>query len=230
MSLRSGLLRIGLRPERPDYRPHIILDDLGRGMLHSELCQSSGFLGPIRLGLRILWCPVSLKDLIIRPITPGDSLAELTELIHRAYARLGATGLNYTAVDQSVEDTARRISRGECAVAICSGRIVGTITVGGHEQDSRCEWYRGEQVAIANQFAVEPSLQGQGLGSMLLDWAEKWARERTLDELAVDTAEPATHLVAFYTKRGYRNIGFIQWKGKRYRSVVLSKTLSEKTS
>ena len=121
---------------------------------------------------------MSLEGIAIRPITPGDSLVELTELIHRAYGRLGAMGLNYTAVDQSVEVTGRRIKGRQCAVAIRGGRIVGTITVGRHKEDSHCEWYRGEQVAIANQFAVEPLLQGHGLGSMLLDWAEARAREQ----------------------------------------------------
>lgn len=38
---------------------------------------------------------------VIRPIEPGDSLEELTRLLHRAYAPLGKLGLNYTAVDQS---------------------------------------------------------------------------------------------------------------------------------
>ena len=56
---------------------------------------------------------MSLEGITIRRITASDSLAELTELLHRAYARLGRMGLNYTAVDQSVEDTARRIGHGE---------------------------------------------------------------------------------------------------------------------
>ena len=58
-------------------------------------------------------------------------------------------------------------------------------------------------------------------------WAEAWALEQRYRELAVDTAEPADHLVAFYSRRGYRFIEFAQWPGKHYRSVILSKSLAD---
>jgi hypothetical protein len=41
----------------------------------------------------------------IRQLTSADSLEELTDLLHAAYKRLGDMGLNYTAVDQPVEET-----------------------------------------------------------------------------------------------------------------------------
>jgi hypothetical protein len=43
--------------------------------------------------------------------------------------------------------------------------------------------------------------------------------------MAVDTAEPATHLVAWYARLGYRPVETVQWRGKKYRSVIMSKTL-----
>ena len=36
---------------------------------------------------------------VLRPFAATDSLVALTTLLHRAYARLGAMGLNFTAVD-----------------------------------------------------------------------------------------------------------------------------------
>jgi hypothetical protein len=43
--------------------------------------------------------------------------------------------------------------------------------------------------------------------------------------MAVDTAEPAIHLVAWYARLGYQAIETVQWKSKKYRSVIMSKTL-----
>ena len=63
----------------------------------------------------------------IRRVTEGDSIEALTVLVHRAYARLGAMGLNYTAVDQSPAVTAKRVGRGVCYVAEFGGELVGTI-------------------------------------------------------------------------------------------------------
>lgn len=167
--------------------------------------------------------------MLIRPLEEKGSWEELTALLHRAYADLGARGWNYTAVDQPVETTRRRALDGECLVAVDQGRIVGTVTVGlaGAMRDP--PGYAREGMAIVNQFAVEPSLQGTGLGSRLLVRAEERARELGAATVALDTAEGATHLIRYYEARGYRLNGRIAFEGKTYTSVVLSKPLSRRT-
>jgi len=161
----------------------------------------------------------------IRDISSGDSLEELTELLHRAYARLGAMGLNYTAVDQSVATTLERVKGGRCFVAVASGRLVGTIVVEPTSRDSGCPYFAKHGVASGHQFAVDPQHQRNGIGSRLLDHAESWARGNGYAELAIDTAEPAHHLIELYSRRGYKCVGWVQWEGKRYRSVLMAKTL-----
>lgn len=163
----------------------------------------------------------------IRTLEPNDSIGAITGLLHRAYAPLGAMGLNYTAVNQSSDETATRISHGVCALALIGERIAGTIIAVGFRSGGGSPWYREPHVARAHQFAVEPEFQGQGVGSALMQWAETWARQHGYRELAVDTAEPAEHLANFYVRRGYRFIEFAQWPGKRYRSIVLSKSLPD---
>ncbi|HET7867535.1 MAG TPA: hypothetical protein VFL86_24285 [Burkholderiaceae bacterium] len=61
---------------------------------------------------------------------------------------------------------------------------------------------------------------------MLLQRAEHWAQEAGFVELAMDTAEQATHLIELYARLGYRHVACVQWPGKVYRSVVLSKQLA----
>jgi len=161
----------------------------------------------------------------IRPVRPSDSIEALTDLLHRAYADLGAMGLNYTAVDQSTSVTAERIASGHCLVAVDASALIGTIVVQRARADSSCEFFRKAGVAIAHQFAVAPEYQKRGLGSRLLDCAEAWGRACEHREIAVDTAEPARHLISFYERRGYRHVGYVQWEGKVYRSVVMSKNL-----
>jgi len=162
----------------------------------------------------------------IRNLAASDSLDALTSLLHRAYAPLAAAGLNYTAADQSADVTAQRVQLGECAVAVADGVLIGTITVERPDANAGCAWYRDAGVASAHQFAVDPGCQRCGVGSRLLRWAEAWARRHGYLELAVDTAEPAAHLIAFYGRQGYRFVEFAQWEGKRYRSVILSRRLA----
>jgi GNAT superfamily N-acetyltransferase len=162
----------------------------------------------------------------IRSLQPTDSITALTELLHRAYARLGAMGLNYTAVDQSAEVTAERIKGGQCFIALRADEIVGTIVVKPTYVESGCEYFTRAGVAAVHQFAVDPAAQGEGVGKALLAACETWARERNCTELAMDTAEPAEHLISLYERWGYPRVGFVQWSGKTYRSVVMSKRIA----
>ena len=161
----------------------------------------------------------------IRRLGPGDSLEELTALLHRAYGALGAMGFNYTAVDQPVERTRERTSDGECWVAVEEGRIVGTATLGLAEAMADPPEYARPGMACFQQFAIEPALQGKGLGSRLLEHAEERARELGAKEIALDTAEGAAHLIRYYEARGYALSGHVRFGRKTYRSVVLRKPL-----
>ena len=168
---------------------------------------------------------------LIRPIAATDSIEALTGLLHRAYASLAAMGLNYTAVNQAADVTARRVADGHCFVATQAGRIVGTITVSGPFDPQKSpwalptEWFFREDTAHFHQLGVEPEMQGQRIGNRLVSHCESWARQRGFAHMALDTAVPAQHLRERYARLGYRDVDEVQWKGKVYRSVIMAKEL-----
>jgi len=168
--------------------------------------------------------------IIVRPIGPIDSLAAMTELLHSAYARLGAMGFNYTAVDQTEEITRERVAGGTCLVAVDDGVLVGTIMFYGPGRSNGCPWYERTEVAVIGQFGVRPDHQGRGLGTRLLREVEALGILNGAAELALDTSEGARHLIAWYERRGFRFIQYAQWRGKTYRSVIMSKTLRDSPS
>jgi len=161
----------------------------------------------------------------IRPLLPSDPIPELTALLHRAYARLAAMGLRYMATHQSDEVTRDRAASGECHVALLGGAIVGTILFRTAARTSGSPWLDREEVASLGQFAVSPDIQAQGLGARLMAVAERRAAETGAREIALDTAEPAAHLVAWYARRGYRPIEHAQWAHTNYRSVIMSRAV-----
>src|SRR5258705_5508100 len=63
----------------------------------------------------------------VRLLEPEDSLAHLTGLLHRAYKVHADSGLHALAGFQPEEVTRKRISGGECVVAMYLGKVVGTI-------------------------------------------------------------------------------------------------------
>jgi predicted N-acetyltransferase YhbS len=159
----------------------------------------------------------------VRPLSPADSIRELTRLLHRAYARLAAMGLRYMATHQSDEVTRERTGQGECFVALADGALVGTIMFKPADRTSGSPWLDRPEVASLGQFAVAPAMQALGLGAHLMDLVEARAAETGAVEIALDTAEPAAHLVAWYGRRGYRLIEHAQWRHTNYRSVIMSK-------
>jgi GNAT superfamily N-acetyltransferase len=171
-----------------------------------------------------------MQAITLRPLSDGDSLDELTAMLHRAFSRLGRMGVNCTCVDQSVAVTRERIEKGACYVAVCDARLVGTVTLYGPGPGSESAWYHRQAVASVHQLGVDPEFQARGLGTDLLAFAEGWAREHGYQELALDTPQPAEHLVGFYVGRGYRPVESVRFEGKNYRSVVLSKEVAQQDS
>jgi hypothetical protein len=107
--------------------------------------------------VRIDYVRHGLGRIELRLFDPArDSFDALTTMLHRAFERLGAMGLNCTCVDQSAAVTRSRATRGYA-------------------------------------------------------------------ELALDTPQPAAHLVAFYRGHGFRIVGFLRFDGKRYDSAILAK-------
>ena len=171
--------------------------------------------------------PPQAPKVTFRPLERSDSIAELTGLLHRAYAALATQGFRFWASHQDEEATRRRISEGDCFVAIADGRIVGTITLKKKHLTKGSPWYDRPEVASFGQFAVDPALQGRGIGSALLEIVERQAVRDGVRELALDTAEGATALIEMYSKRGFRFIEHVDWRpDTNYRSVVMSKRLA----
>ncbi|CAM3899852.1 GNAT family N-acetyltransferase [Roseateles saccharophilus] len=171
--------------------------------------------------------------MMIRPLQPGDSFETLTALLHAAYASLAAQGWNFTAVDQSVDVTRERLAGAQGFVAELDGRIVGTVAVRGPKPageayiaDPPPPLYTTPGTAILAQLAVHPDCRGLGLGERLMDAAEAWALGQGFAQLALDTAEPAAALRRRYERRGYVTVGAVQWQGKTYASVLMSKRLA----
>lgn len=174
-----------------------------------------------------------LADLLLRPLAPGDSLAALTALLHRAYAPLAAAGMNFTAASQTEAATADRVAHGHCLLALRGDQLLGTVTLGGTHDANRqpwaraTPWYLRDDVAYLHQFAVDPVAQGAGVGQVLMQAAETYAHAQGYRAVALDTALPANHLRQRYARAGYVERHDLQWAGKAYRSALMVKALGE---
>ncbi|HMN97176.1 MAG TPA: GNAT family N-acetyltransferase [Phycisphaerales bacterium] len=175
----------------------------------------------------------------------------LTAMLHRAYAGQIALGLRPLAGRQDADATRRRCRSGETYVAWSEGPSspggaglssatpafasaregaaprapAGMILFAEVEAAASPAWFLRGDVAHFSLFAVEPALQGGGVGAALLATVERRALELGFAELALSMAEPDGSLLAYYRRRGFRFIQHWRWPYTNYRSAILSRAL-----
>jgi GNAT superfamily N-acetyltransferase len=164
-------------------------------------------------------------NLEIREFQLTDSISELTQLIRVSYKALADMEIYMWGTWQNDETTRDRIDRAHTTlIALQNGKMVATISLYAAKPDHPCEHYR--KAWYFGQFAVRPDLQRSGIGSHFIELVEGHAKSHGALQIALDTAEPATHLISYYEKRGYAFVQYQQWEKVNYRSVIMSKNLA----
>ena len=166
-----------------------------------------------------------MKNFAIRRFNSTDSIEEVTEMLHRAFAPMASLGANCQCVHQPSSTTRERMARGDCLVAVADRRIVGTLTMETCDPSSSIAHYRQPNVASLHQFAVDPAYQGGGVGRSMLKVASMWALMRQFREIALDTPALALDVRAFYAHQGFRLVQVARLAGRDYESVILGRPI-----
>jgi ribosomal protein S18 acetylase RimI-like enzyme len=61
-----------------------------------------------------------------------------------------------------------------------------------------------DDLAVLWDLRIEPGMRRQGIGAVLLEAAEAWARSRGCDQMKIETQNTNIPAFEFYRKRGYR--------------------------
>ena len=167
---------------------------------------------------------VGTGRVIIRPFDPGHDLrSQITKLLRRAAASVGVAG-NLPVHCQRRERTVHRDTVDEaCFVAVCKGRLAGTLTLRGADPVSACRHFRRPDVATVHRYGVEPTQQRRGIGRALLSFANRWAAAHGYMQLALDAPMNAHRLLDFYHGQGFRLVDTVRFPGCEYESAVLSR-------
>lgn len=226
--MEAGMQSMLLRAFRDNGPARQLYEQLGGSFLGEGLYTLDGWEYPdVSYGFSDFpLLLLRLVDVVTREVGPYDAISEITELLHRAYARNAKAGLRFNACDQDHTRTQERLNGGAGFVLERQGKIVGTLALCLFEGLPYGTYHPDGLVASCGQFAVEPDLQSLGLGALLLAAAETRAREAGATFLALDTAKPAAGLVAYYERRGFEIVGEVDYRpSTNYVSWVLSKRL-----
>lgn len=139
----------------------------------------------------------------LRIAKPGDS-EEISILVNRAY-RPSADEAGWTHESNLV--SGERISK-EQVFSLFDGKSVILLLCEQEKIISCVHVQDGESSAYIGMLATDPSRQAQGLGKIMLQHAEKYAREvlgKLTFKMSVISSRP--ELLAFYERRGYTLTG-----------------------
>ena len=160
----------------------------------------------------------------------GDSIEDITALLHRAYARQREAGMDPLAGRQDNARTLDRILNSESYLAFADNaqsQIVGVILFNEHEQATFPEFFLRDHVAHFAMFAVDPLVQAAGIGALLLDVCEKRTLEIGATHLSLSMAEPDRALLRYYKRRGFEQVQEWSWPYTNYKSLILAKRLAQ---
>lgn len=73
-------------------------------------------------------------------------------------------------------------------------------------------WVYQEPALVVHRLAVDPEVQGGGIASQLMDFAESYGRAHAYSTIRLDTFQKKPRAVSLYRKRGYREAGTVQFR------------------
>lgn len=147
----------------------------------------------------------------IRQASAGDSRS-LTAVYRSAYQENRELGFPASAESISPATVADWIQEHRVAVATVNGEIGGV----------RLEATATDRAKLS-RFGVHEEYKGEGIGSALLDHAERQARDRGYGTVWLTTPEEHPYLPAFYRRRGYEQTGDCPLESRAYDEIVMEK-------
>jgi GNAT superfamily N-acetyltransferase len=167
-------------------------------------------------------------DLVHRPAT-SVSPRDIERLYHSAHAVNVAKGLHFSASQMSGEELMGKLDRPDGGVVMWRDELVGA-----YYFPRRASEYHDLTVDPGvpyelNLFAVDPRFAHMGLGSRILADLEERAAGNGAEWVLLDTAVPATDLIAYYKRHGYAEVGSADYRPfVNYPSVVLGKRVGQR--
>ena len=155
-----------------------------------------------------------MTDPQIEAATVADA-DELTRVYHDAYRENRELGFPAKAESVAQSEVATWIRENHVFVARVDDAVVGGV---------RLEETAPDRLKLS-RLAVHGRWKGVGIGSRLLDRAERAARDLGYQELWLTTPEDHPYLPALYRRRGYEQTGPYPLEYREYDEIVMEKRL-----
>lgn len=143
---------------------------------------------------------------VVRPVLP-DEHERAAAVVLAAYGDLGIDLGPYRA---SLADVAGRASAADVLVAVVDGRVVGTVTYVDGSGNAYAE-FDDDDAAGIRMLAVDPAVQGRGVGGALVEACITRARAAGRRVIVLHTTSGMAAARRLYKARGFRRTPTRDW-------------------
>ena len=122
---------------------------------------------------------------------------------------------NYFTSNTSYPDyhrLVREVENGNLYMIKHKGVCIGTVTFDEQQEAAfdEIEWKnKSDKFIVIHRIAVFPSWQKKGIGRMLIEFVENYAKENDYKSIRLDVASSSSHLIKLYESIGYALTGDI---------------------
>jgi len=156
-----------------------------------------------------------MTDPVIREATTNDT-DRLAAVYRSAYAESRELGFPMKA-ESATEQTVREwIETYSLIAAEVEGTLVGAVRL--DTSDDEC--------ATLSRLGVHEDWKGEGVGSALLEHAERYSRNHDIDRIELTTPETHPYLPEYYRSRGYEYTADKPLEYREYDEIVMTKDLT----
>ena len=163
----------------------------------------------------------------MRKAVIGD-LKEIMEIIKETIAEMHSYN-NYQWDENypQEKDFMNDIQKGDLFVAEKNGRLVGFVCINKIEpvEYNDLNWSLKEDVMVIHRMAVNPAYRRNGIGTMLMNFAEDLALRNNIKYLKTDTNSLNTKMNSLFKKCGYNFVSEMSFLGKETPFYCYEKTL-----
>lgn len=121
------------------------------------------------------------------------------------------------------------IKQGSMFALHCGNRILGAIVLSQDQEPEykEVDWkFDGSKVLVIHRLAIDPTYQGRGYATDLMDFAENYAAENDYTAIRLDTYSQNKKSLELYKKRGYTYRGNVYFPERELPFFCLEKDLT----
>ena len=120
----------------------------------------------------------------------------------------------------------REVEKNTLYVIKNKGVCIGTVSFDEHQESvfDSVEWKnKTDKFLVLHRIAVFPTWQKKGIGRMLIEFVENYAKENKYNSIRLDVASSSEHLIKLYENIGYSFAGEILYPKQKETFKCLEK-------